>query len=88
MLQPTVSGDLPEPVTTQVIHLTGKEFQFSVFQLNTLNLEDTTPTSVKNSVWITDKLNLFTECRNYYGKEIFEGYNPDILKIVAAMYLS
>lgn len=87
-MQPNVQGDLPEPITTQVIHLTGKEFQFSVFQLNTLNLEDSTTTGVKNHVWITDKMDLFTEVSNYYGKEIFEGYNPEIFKIVSAMYLS
>ncbi|CAL8135375.1 unnamed protein product [Orchesella dallaii] len=79
---------LPEPITTQMIHMTGKEFQFCVLQLNTLDLDDGTPTSIKNNVWITEKLDLYSEIRNDYGKEIFEGYNPEILKLVAGMYLS
>lgn len=83
-----INGVLPEPVTTQVIHLTGKEFQFSVFQLNTLDLEGTSSTSVKNNVWVTDKMHLCVNVKNNYGQEIFEGYNPEVLKLVTSMYLS
>ncbi|ODN03880.1 39S ribosomal protein L37, mitochondrial [Orchesella cincta] len=85
---PEVPKILPEPVTTQMVHMTGKEFQFCVLQLNTLDLEDSSPTSIKNNVWITEKIDLYSELQNYYGKEIFEGYNPEILKLVAGMYLS
>jgi acetamidase/formamidase len=79
---------LPQPVTSQVVHLTGKEFQFAVFQLNNLDLEDALNSKVKNVVWLTDKVNLFSKIENQLGLEVFEGYNPEVFRTFAGMYLS
>jgi len=78
--------ELPEPITTQGVHFTGKEFQFSVFQLNTLDLENVEESSLKNILWLTEKMNIFDNCRNDLGKEILEGYNPEVFKILMGFY--
>lgn len=71
------------------MHTLGQEFQFSVFQLNNVDLEqnsDTTTRQLKNIVWITDKIPLFSKCQYDFGKEVLEGYNPEVFKIMLAMY--
>jgi len=80
--------DVPSPVTSQIIHLTGKEVQFAVFQLNTLDLEESSSSKVKNIIWLTDKINLFENADNRLGLEILEGYNPEVFKTFAGLYLS
>ncbi len=77
---------LPEPITTQVIHFTGKEFQFGVFQLNTLDLDNTEGASVKNILWLTDRMKLFENCKYVQGKGVFEGYNPLVFKYLMGLY--
>jgi len=78
--------ELPAPITTQSVHLTGKEFQFSVFQLNTLDLENTDHGSVKNNLWLTDKINIFEECKFDSARGILNGYNPEVFKMLMGMY--
>ena len=86
--QDDVNGVLPEPVLTQSVHVTGQEFQFSVFQLNNANLEEEDSKSIKNIVWLTPKMKLFTKCEYELGKEIFEGYNPEVFKNFLGLYRS
>jgi len=80
------SSSLPEPVTSQVVHLTGKEFQFAVFQLNTTDFDDNSSSKVKNIVWLTDKISLFSHIENKLGSELFEGYNPEAFTILKGLY--
>ena len=77
---------LPEPITTQVVHFTGKSFQFGIFQLNTLDLDNTEPDSVKNILWLTERMNLFETCKYVEGKNVFEGYNPEVFKLFMGLY--
>jgi hypothetical protein len=69
------------------VHLTGKDFQFAVFQLNTLDLDDAN-SKTKNVVWLTDKVSLFDHVENKLGTEIVEKYDPEPFKIIKGMYSS
>ncbi|CAG7786452.1 unnamed protein product [Allacma fusca] len=83
-----VKGILPEPITTQTVHSTGQDFQFSIFQLNNVDVEEETSSAVKNIFWLTPKLKLFSTCKYEQGKEVFEGYNPEVFKILMGFYLN
>ncbi|XP_058790105.1 large ribosomal subunit protein mL37 [Phymastichus coffea] len=76
--------DLPEPITIQCIHLDGKGFYFSVYQLNTLNLEG--ESGMKNYSWVLPKINLYETGGYVDGKPVLEGYNPEVFKRILAFY--
>ena len=81
-----VKGDLPEPVAVHHIHTDGCNFHFSVFQLNTLNLEE--PTGIKNIFWHEEDISsLFDVCDYVMAKPTLSGYNPEIFSKFSAMYL-
>ncbi len=61
-------------------------FQFGIFQLNTLDLEEDSSSKVKNIVWLTSKINLFDHIENKLGTELFEGYNPEPFEILKGLY--
>lgn len=83
---PDTAGQLPDPITVQFLTTYGKEFYFSVFQLNTLNLDD--PTGVKNILWQREELvPLFDVCDYVKAVPTLTGYNPEVFKTIAAMYL-
>ena len=50
--------DLAEPIPMQYVSFNGTSLFFVWYQLNTLNLEDTSPDSVKNLAW-KEELKLF-----------------------------
>jgi large subunit ribosomal protein L37 len=83
-----VKGILPQPITMQTVHSTGQDLQFSIFQLNNVDLEENSGSSVKNVCWLTPKLKLFSACEYEQGKEKFEGYNPEVFKILMGLYLN
>ena len=76
--------DLPEPVTVQCIQTEGQSFHFSVFQLNTLNIDGTEGT--KNYWWTSPRLNLYDKAEYFDGKPLIEGYNPEVFKRIFAFY--
>lgn len=79
-----VKGVLPEPITVHFINTNGKDFYFSVFQLNTLDLEG----DIKNIFWHeSETAPLFETCEYVYAVPTLEGYNHDIFKKMLAMYL-
>ena len=81
-----IKGRLPEPVTTQFISTNGKAFYFCAFQLNTLDLDDVD--GVKNIVWMSqERQDLYEVCDYVLAMPTLEGYNPNIFKTIAAMYL-
>jgi len=81
-----VKGDLTEPVAVHHIHTDGCNFHFSVFQLNTLNLDE--PTGIKNIFWHEEDISsLFDVCDYVMAKPTLSGYNPEIFSKFSAMYL-
>ena len=58
--------DLAEPIPMQYVSFNGTSLFFVWYQLNTLNLEDTSPDSVKNLAW-KEELKLF-----HHATEIVE----------------
>ena len=81
-----VKGELPEPVTVHFIHTDGCNFHFSVYQLNTLDLEE--EGGKKNIFWHEEDISrLYAECDYVTAKPTVSGYNPEIFSKFAAMYL-
>lgn len=76
--------ELPEPITIQCIHADGKAFYFSVYQLNTLDLDNDSGT--KNYSWIMPKMNLYEKAEYMEGIPILEGYNPEVFERILAFY--
>lgn len=73
---------MPTPVTIQLVQTDGRVFQFGIFQLNTLDLEN----SVKNVWYKTENLPLFSKCCYEAGRPVLEGYNSDVIKHLFAFY--
>ncbi|KAG7202475.1 hypothetical protein KM043_017046 [Ampulex compressa] len=76
--------ELPQPVTVQCIQSNSQDFHFSVFQLNTLDLESTN--NIKNFWWSETPIRLFTKAQYEHGRPTIEGINFDILKMLLAFY--
>lgn len=67
----------------QLVQTDGRLFQFGVFQLNTLDLEN----DVVKNVWFkTENIPLFSRCCYDAGKPILQGYNSDVIKHLFAFY--
>ncbi|XP_063981891.1 large ribosomal subunit protein mL37 [Diachasmimorpha longicaudata] len=77
-------GDLPEPLTVQCVHADGQNFHFSVFQLNTLNLEE--KEGKMNYWWSSPQIRLFEKAMYEDARPVFEGYNPEVFKRILAFY--
>lgn len=75
---------LPEPICVQCIQTDGRLFDFSVFQLNTMNLNGAE--GIKNIWYQTEQMPLYTICAYDKGIPILEGYNPEIMKYLFAFY--
>lgn len=75
-----------DPVVVQCIHTDGKDFQFAVFQLNTLDIDSLD--GLKNILWMTPKIQLFDSCSYIKGKPELIGYNPDVFKRWLAFYIN
>jgi hypothetical protein len=79
-----VSGSLPEPVTVHFVNSCGVRYHFSVFQLNSLDLEG----EVKNIFWHQPELDhMFEVCDYVSAKPALEGYNHNVFNKLLAMYL-
>ena len=76
--------ELPEPITVQCVQTDGKAFYFSVYQLNTLNVDG--QDSIKNYYWTLPKMNLYETGGYVEGRPTLDGYNPDVFKRILAFY--
>lgn len=74
---------LPEPITVQCIQLDGKNYHFFVFQLNSLDVNDT---SVKNFWYTLPSLTLYKKAQYDNGKPVVEDYNPEVFRKILAFY--
>lgn len=76
--------DLPEPITIQCIQTDGKAFYFSIYQLNTLNLDG--EKGVRNHSWTLPKLDLYEVGSYIDGRPVLEGYNQKVFQRLLAFY--
>lgn len=76
--------DLPKPVTVQCVQCDGQQFHFSVYQLNTLNLDGTD--GLKNFWWSEPRMSIYEKSGYENGTPIITGYNPDVFKRLLAFY--
>ncbi|KAH0539876.1 39S ribosomal protein L37, mitochondrial [Cotesia glomerata] len=76
--------ELPEPITIQCIQSNSQAFHFSVFQLNTLNINGTE--GPKNFWWSMPEINLFDTAMYVKGRPVLEGYNREVFKRILAFY--
>lgn len=76
--------ELPEPITIQCVQSNSQAFHFSVFQLNTLNINGTE--GPKNFWWSMPEINLFDTATYVEGRPVLEGYNPEVFKRILAFY--
>jgi len=68
-----VSGDLPEPVTINIINTDGQRYQVATFQLNSMDLD-----SVNNVFWMhPEPMELFEFCGYDEGQVKLNGLNLD-----------
>lgn len=75
---------LPEPITVQCVQSNGQDFHFSVFQLNTLDINKTE--GIRNFWWSSPTLQLFEQAGYESGRPIVKAYNPEVIKKLFAFY--
>ena len=81
-----VKGELQEPVTVHFVSTDGCNFHFSVFQLNTLELEE--PGGKKNIFWHEENMSRLYDVCSYVGAiPTLTGYNPEVFSKFSTMYL-
>ncbi|XP_066142653.1 large ribosomal subunit protein mL37 [Euwallacea fornicatus] len=74
---------LPSPVTLQTVQTNGRQFHFGVFQLNTLDLDNS---EIRNIWYQTPAMSLFDKCAYVLGKPVLEGYNRTVMNHLLAFY--
>ncbi|EZA55817.1 hypothetical protein DMN91_011665 [Ooceraea biroi] len=75
--------ELPEPVTVQAVQTDGRRYQFFVFQLNSLDVNDA---GVKNFWYTLPPLALYEKAQYDDGRPVLEGYNPEVFRRIVAFY--
>lgn len=76
--------DLPEPITIQCIQTDGQKFHFSIFQLNTLNLDGVDGT--KNFWWSSPNMYLYNDLSYIEARPTLSGYNSQVFDTIYAFY--
>ncbi|XP_076281189.1 mitochondrial ribosomal protein L37 [Lasioglossum baleicum] len=76
--------ELSEPVVVQCIQSDGQNFHFSVYQLNTLDIDGTE--GIKNFWWSAPTYKLYEKAKYEDGKPCVEGYNNEVFKRFLAFY--
>ncbi|XP_049285905.1 39S ribosomal protein L37, mitochondrial [Anopheles funestus] len=74
---------LPNPITVQAVQTDSKTFHFSVYQLNTLDLNSSTD---RNMWFRKAPFDLYSQCDYIVGKPTLDDYNKDVLRHFALFY--
>ena len=76
--------DLPKPISVTMVSCTPLKYHLSAFQLNTLDLSG----PKKNIWWEEEEVMDIAETAAYVrALPTLDGYNPDVFRKMAAMYL-
>ena len=79
-----ILGDLPEPIAVHFINTNGSKFHFSVFQLNSLDLNG----DIKNIFWHEPVMEEFFDTCDYVSAvPTIQGYNHGVFNKLLAIYL-
>ena len=79
-----ILGDLPEPIAVHFINTNGSKFHFSVFQLNSLDLNG----DIKNIFRHEPVMEKFFDTCDYVSAvPTIQGYNHGIFNKLLAIYL-
>lgn len=76
--------ELKKPIVVQVVHLDGKQIQFGIFQLNTLDLEG--DDGLKNYWFSKPAFSLYDECCYNDGRPLLSSYNYDVFRLMNVFY--
>ncbi|XP_053984202.1 39S ribosomal protein L37, mitochondrial [Hylaeus volcanicus] len=76
--------ELPEPVVVQCVQSDGQHFHFSVYQLNTLNIDGME--GIRNFWWSAPTIKLYETAQYEDGIPCVEGYNNEVFKRFLAFY--
>lgn len=74
---------LPEPVVVQCVQSDGQNFHFSVYQLNTLDLDNE---NVRNFWWSEPFIKLYELADYEDARPCLRGYNSEVFKKFLAFY--
>lgn len=76
--------ELPKPISVQTVQISHNQFRFSVYQLNTLELNGVD--GVKNLWFNMAPIKLYDDCTYLESRPRLNGYNPEVFKLVYAFY--
>lgn len=76
--------ELPEPVVVQCIQSDGQNFHFSVYQLNTLDIDG--EEGIRNFWWAEPTIKLYEFAGYKEAQPDLAGYNSDVFKRFLAFY--
>ncbi|XP_076665864.1 mitochondrial ribosomal protein L37 [Andrena cerasifolii] len=76
--------ELPEPVVVQCIQSDGQSFHFSVYQLNSLTIDNAEGN--RNFWWSSPSMKLYRKAEYENGRPYLEGYNNEVFKVFHAFY--
>lgn len=76
---------LPEPVVVQCIQSDGQNFHFSVYQLNTLDMDSK---DIRNYWWTEPFIKLYETAQYEEGIPEVHGYNKEVFKRFFAFYVN
>ena len=76
--------ELPEPVVVQCIQSDGQSFHFSVYQLNSVTIDNTEGN--RNFWWSSPTMKLYRTAEYENGRPYLEGYNNEVFKVFHAFY--
>jgi len=83
LIFPGATGVLPKPVTAQCVQCCGGNFEFVVFQLNTIDFKD--DSGVKNIVFADSGNKLFSTHDHWKPYEKLTDYDPEVLRKYVAL---
>ncbi|XP_076168496.1 mitochondrial ribosomal protein L37 isoform X2 [Ptiloglossa arizonensis] len=75
---------LTKPIVVQCIQSDGQNFHFSVYQLNTLDIDGRE--GIRNFWWSAPSIKLYEKAQYKNGKPYLEGYNNEVFKRFFAFY--
>lgn len=76
--------ELPEPIVVQCVQSDGQDFHFSVYQLNTLDIDGTQ--GIRNFWWSKPTIKLYQEAKYENGQPCVKECNSEVFKRFLAFY--
>ncbi|KAI9551587.1 hypothetical protein GHT06_021920 [Daphnia sinensis] len=78
--------ELPEQLTINCVQTDSRNFYFGCFQLHSLDLDSSE--AAHNLFWVEGPQPMFAKCDYVNNQPVLEGYNPEVLETLMALYKS